>query len=155
MKAATHIGLLVGVAVLFLAPAEAVTPGGSGEDRAKAIFREYVALEHAFDPRVADLYSDAALIENKRTYPNGEVKVLRIPPEKYKALIRGSMTLAKEKGDRSTYSDVKYAKEGDRVRITAVRYSELKKYSSPISLLVGPDADGKWLIFEELSESRP
>jgi hypothetical protein len=65
------------------------------------------------------------------------------------------MPLAKEKGDRSTYSDVAYTQDRERVRITATRYSELKKYSSPISLLVGPSDDGKWLIFKELSESRP
>jgi hypothetical protein len=31
----------------------------------------------------------------------------------------------------------------------------LKKYESPYSILVGPDANGDWRIFEELSESRP
>ena len=45
--------------------------------------------------------------------------------------------------------------EGERVRITCTRFSELKKYSSPLSLLVGPDKDGKWLIFEEISKSQP
>ena len=41
------------------------------------------------------------------------------------------------------------------MRISATRYSELKKYASPFSLLVGPGLDGNWLIFEEISESRP
>jgi hypothetical protein len=65
------------------------------------------------------------------------------------------MPMAKERGDTSTFSEVQYVKEGAGVRITATRFSNLKNYSSPFSLLVAPDATGRWVIFEELSESRP
>jgi hypothetical protein len=34
-------------------------------DMARALFDRYVELEHAFDPTVADLYADDALIEPK------------------------------------------------------------------------------------------
>lgn len=123
--------------------------------KAKELFERYVALEHAFDPATADLYSDDAKIQNTRSYPTGEKRTLTMPAPAYKKLIRGAMPLAKVRGDTSTYSDIKYAPEGDRVRITCTRFSELKKYSSPLSLLVGADKDGKWLIFEEVSESQP
>ena len=118
------------------------------------MFACYVALERAFDPAAADLYSDDAKIQNTRTYPTGEKRTLIVPAADYKKLIKGAMPLAKARGDASSYSDVKYTPEGDRVRITCVRFSKLK-YSSPLSLLVGPDKDGKWLIFEEISESQP
>ena len=123
--------------------------------KAKELFERYVALEHAFDSAVADLYSDDAKIQNTRTYPTGEKRTLTMPAPDYKKLIKGAMSLAKARGDTSTYSDIKYIAEGDRVRITCTRFSELKKYSSPLSLLVGADKDGKWLIFEEISESQP
>ena len=123
--------------------------------RAKELFERYVALEHAFDPATADLYSDDAKIQNTRTYPTGEKRTLTMPAPAYKKLITAAMPLAKARGDTSTYSDIKYTGEGERVRITCTRFSELKKYSSPLSLLVGPDKNGKWLIFEETSESQP
>ena len=41
------------------------------------------------------------------------------------------------------------------MRITATRFFELKRYSSPLSLLVGRRADGRWMIYVELSESQP
>ena len=41
------------------------------------------------------------------------------------------------------------------MRISCSRYSELKKYTSPYTLLVGPGRTGQWQILEELSESRP
>ncbi|MEO6463591.1 MAG: hypothetical protein ABIP29_11000, partial [Candidatus Eisenbacteria bacterium] len=73
----------------------------------------------------------------------------------YKALLRTAMPLAKAKDDRNRYTRVTYAAEGPNVRIKARRYSTLKKYSSPLSLLVGPGETGPWLIREEISESRP
>ena len=129
--------------------------GQSATDAAKQLFDQYVALGHAYDPGVADLYADDALIRNKRTYPTGEVREMTVPAAKYKTLIRQVMPLARARGDRSTYSDVSYTPEGGRVRIKASRFSELKNYTSPLSVLVGPSPGGKWLIYEELSESRP
>jgi hypothetical protein len=70
-------------------------------------------------------------------------------------LVRQAIPLAKARNDVSRYSGCTYASEGARVRIVCARFSELKNYTSPVSLLVGPGPDGAWLIFEELSESRP
>ncbi len=124
-------------------------------DDAKALFEQYVQLEHAFDPAAADLYADDALIKNKRTYPTGQVRELTMPASTYKTLIRQAMPLAKLRGDTNTYSEISYSKEGAMVRIWATRFSNLKNYASPLSLLVSPDDNGRWLIREELSESRP
>lgn len=143
--------ILLLVAFLVAAPASL----GAAPDAARQLFEQYVALGHAYDPSLAELYADDAFIKNTRTYPTGEVRELTMPAAKYKALIRQAMPLAKARGDRNTFSDVSYAAEGARVRIRASRFSELKKYTSPITLLVGPSANGRWLIYEEVSESRP
>lgn len=135
-----------------------VQPAIGSEDpivKARAVFERYSSLEAAFDPDVADLYSDTAAIRNKRTYPTGQVRELTLPADRYKALIRASMPLAKEKGDYSVYSETTFRLEGANVRVTATRFSVLKKYKSPISLLIGPAPSGDWLILEELSESQP
>ena len=65
------------------------------------------------------------------------------------------MPLAKAKGDYSIYSNVTFSEEGQNVRVKATRYSVLKKYSSPLSILIGPNEQGQWLILEELGESQP
>jgi hypothetical protein len=129
----------------------------SADSRAKAeqLWNRYVALEAAFDPAVADLYADDAVIRNRRTYPTGEVREATVPAAQYKALIRQAIPLAKAKNDLSRYSGCAYTAEGPRVRVACARFSTLKNYTSPISLLVGPGPDGAWLIFEESSESRP
>lgn len=124
-------------------------------EKAKGLFENYVKLEHEFAPEVADLYADDALIKNKRTYPTGQVRELSMPAPQYKALLRQAMPLAKARGDTSTYTDVTFSEEGQGVRIRAARFSNLKKYSSPLSLLVSPASQEQWLIREELSESQP
>jgi hypothetical protein len=128
---------------------------GGPVDQAKALFARFVQLEQAYDPAVADLYADDAVISNRRAYPNGEVRQQTFPPQKYKQLIRQAIPLAKARGDRSTYSRCTYEPQGARVRITCYRYSELKNYTSPYTLVVGPGRGGQWQILEERSESRP
>lgn len=123
-------------------------------EEAKVFFNQYVQSEQSFDPAAADMYAEDALIKNKRTYPTGQVRELTMPASQYKTLIRQAMPLAKLRGDTNTYSEVSYSKEGSMVRIRATRFSNLKKYSSPISLLVD-DHTGRLLIYEEISESRP
>jgi len=143
--------LLASMAVTAV-PAQQVA---SPVDQAKALFARFVQLEQAYDPRVADVYADDAVITNKRTYPNGEIRELTFPPRKYKQLIRQALPVARARGDRSTYTQCVYEPQGPRVRITCARYSELKKYSSPYTLVVGPSGSGRWQILEEFSESRP
>jgi len=129
-------------------PAEAV-------DQARALLASYIAKSQAFDPSLAELYSDRAHIENLRTYPTGEVRQLTIPARQYKALIQKAMPMARARGDSNRYSPPRYSAQGGDVRITMTRHSELKNYSSPLVLVVGREADGAWKIIEERSESRP
>lgn len=122
---------------------------------AEAVFASYQSLERSFNPDVADLYCDTAVIRNVRTYPDGQQRTLELPAPKYKELIRAAIPQARLKGDYSTYSQVTYVPEGDSVRITATRYSVVKQYSSPISLLIGSCNGGDWAVLEELSQSQP
>lgn len=143
-------------ALVLLACTYAVTPViAQDSSQAESIFAQYQSRERAFDPSVADLYCDTALIRNVRTYPDGQQRTLELPASKYKTLIRMAMPLAEAKGDFSTYSNPSFAPEGAYVRVTATRYSVLKKYSSPISLLIGSCSDGAIGILEELGESQP
>jgi hypothetical protein len=124
-------------------------------ERAKRVFHEYVTGYHAFDPAVADLYSDRALVRNRRTYPDGNVRELEFPPQQYKALVRSVMPLAKVRGDRSEYRSPVFVEEAAGVRVQITRHSALKNHTSPMSLLIGPDESGRWLVLEEKTESIP
>jgi hypothetical protein len=141
--------------ISFAVAPQPTSESTSAVAQAKAFFTKFVEMEQAYDIAIADLYADDAVIKNKRTYPTGEVRELTIPPAQFKQLLRQAMPLAKSRGDRSTYSSCGYKPAGGNVRISCSRYSELKQYTSPYSLLVGPNRAGKWQILEELSQSKP
>ena len=143
------LGLTLGPVAAAKGPAAPADPIA----KAKALFRRYVEMEHAFDPDIIGLYSDDAVIQTHRILQNGQVVPLTIPATRYKQVVRDGMPKAREKGYVSNYTDDTYAREGNRVRIRVTRYFVPKKYSSPMTLLVGPDATGRWVIFEQQSES--
>jgi hypothetical protein len=154
------ISVLTAFAFVALCPPASATatttvaPKGDPIAQAKALFQRYVELEHAFDPAQADLYSDKATIKNKRIMPDGKVVPLTVPALRYKKVVRDGMAKARKDGDIANYTGDTYTLEkGGRVRIRVTRYLALKKYSSPMSMLVGPDETGKWVILEEESES--
>lgn len=121
-------------------------------EAAKQLFAQFVALENAYDPALADLYADEAFIKTRRSMPMGDPQEITVPAAKHKAQLRQSMALAKARGNRVTYTDVTYKPEEAFVRIEARRTAEPGRKTAPISLLVGPSPGGNWLIYEELSE---
>jgi hypothetical protein len=143
------LAALGGLAVAALAWAQ-----DSAIQEAKRFFEQYVALESAYDPGIADLYADEAFIKLRRSMPMGDAQNITMPAPQYKAQLRQIMTTARARGVRNGYSNVTYEREAGFVRIEALRTSEPGKNTGPISLLVGPSPTGRWLIYEEQSESR-
>ncbi|GMU51907.1 MAG: hypothetical protein AMXMBFR33_10530 [Candidatus Xenobia bacterium] len=132
-----------------------VALAGDTVQEVKAFWDQCVKLEQAFDPACIEVYADDAFIQNTRRYPNGKTRVVTLTGAQFKALARSTLDLAKQRGDTSTYSNLKFKAEKDgSVTITMTRFSNLKKYSSP-QLTVVAKRDGKWMIVRELSESRP
>jgi hypothetical protein len=152
-----HLAGVIGLTFLILLavvePSSCET--NAPEDRARAFLTRFLESNHAFDLAVAYLYADEARIVSVRKYPNGMEQKFEMKGAEYKSLIREVMPLAKARADTNTYADISYQGQGTRVWIHATRYSAFKQYSSPYSLLVGPDASGTWLVYEERSVTRP
>jgi hypothetical protein len=133
----------------------ASTASAQSADPARAIFATLQSREKTFDVALADLYCETALIRNTFILPNGQRRTMDFPAELYQELIRSLMPTARARGEYSTFSEVRYAPKGNNVRVTATRYSILKKYSSPFALLIGPCKGGEWAVLEQFSESQP
>ena len=124
-------------------------------DMAKALFQRYMTLSENFDTAVADLYRDDARIIAFRKDRFGGERRLQLSGSEYKSLVRRIMPLARLRDDRSRFSEITYTAEGAMIRIRAQRYSLLKGYTSPYSMLVGSDAQGQWRIHEEVIHTVP
>lgn len=124
-------------------------------DMARALFQRYQTLSENFDATVADLYLDDARIIAFRKGTFGGERRMQLTGSQYKSMIRKVMPIARLRDDRSKFSDVTYKAEGSMVRISAQRYSFLKDYTAPYSMLVGRDDDGRWRIHEEVIRTVP
>jgi hypothetical protein len=127
-------------------------------DRASAeeFFAKYIALESAFDPALADLYSNSAVIRAYRRYPDGTERSMSFSAGQWKALIAQGMPAAESMGDRSTYSNVRISIRGADARIEAHRYSVRKCYTDQrYYMLLQRQSNGEYLIVEEYAETQP
>jgi hypothetical protein len=151
MRLITSILVLIAAAATPL-PAQSGVPAPAS---ARELWDMYVELGTGFDPALADLYADSAIIRNTRRYPDGRTRALQMSGREYKSLVRQAMPLARSRGDVDVYSDVSFEDLGGRTRISATRYSTLKKYRAPHQLIVGASRTEGWRILEETGESRP
>lgn len=144
-----HRTLITALALMLLAgSAAAEVPTGARE-----LFDRYQARERQFDPALAQLYDDDAVILVTRIYSNGVVRHLKIPGDLYKLALRESMDEAAEQGDFNQYNDVQFSAENGRVQVSATRYNLWRHYTSPYSATLERGADG-WRIIEERFETQ-
>lgn len=121
---------------------------------AKSFFNKYVELGNKFDPSLADLYSDSAVIQNTRYYDNGQTKTMTLPAPAYKKMVAAAMPVAKARNDLDTFTKTTYTAQDGAVKIQSLRHSNMKNYDSWLVLLVRKE-NGSWKIVQELSQSRP
>jgi hypothetical protein len=126
------------------------------EQEARDFFARYAALGKAYDPAVADLYSDEAFIRAFRRYPHGLERAMELRGVQWKALVRKAMPLAKAQNDRSEYKEPRFEVTGGKVKISAKRYSVRKCYWDPSYYMVlQKQPNGSLTIVEEYSETQP
>jgi len=123
---------------------------------AQAFFENYVGLSDAYDDKVADLYSNSAVIRAYRRYHNGLERSMELSGSQWKALLIRAMPIARAQADRSTYSNVEVSVSGDKATIKADRYAVRKCYTDTgYYMVVERQTNGEYLIVEEYSETQP
>ena len=123
---------------------------------ARAFFTKYIELGDRYDEKVANLYSDGAVIRTYRRYPYGLERSMELSGSQWKALLVKTMPLAKAQADRSTYSNVEVSVTGPKAKIKANRYSVGKCYTdTEYFMVIERQSSGAYLIVEEYSETQP
>lgn len=146
---------------IILAFCFSVLPGvaiGSEADKATAadFFNEYVELSNNYDTRVADLYSDDAVIRSYRIYPNDITRALEMTIVQWRRLITEGMRVAKEQEAKKIFKNIEITINGSTARIKADRYSNRKCYTDTgFFMVLERQPNDKYLIIEEYSEIYP
>ncbi len=146
-------------AILIIALSSVVVSArGAAADAApaRAFFAQYIDLSDKYDDKVANLYSDSAVIRSFRRYPHGLERSMQLSGSQWKTLVMKVMPLARAQGDRSTYSNVEVSMNATKVKIKANRYSVLKCYTDTgYYMVIERQSNGAYLIVEEYSETQP
>jgi hypothetical protein len=139
------------LAMALLAPARAQERPDASLERARQVIESYVSLERGYDPRLADLYADEAVIKVNQAGPDGRSQWVTAQGWQYKKMIREVMPKSRAQGYRASYSGARYEMNGKNVRVSAVQYVEKTRASYPIQWVIGPGRTSQWLILEEVA----
>lgn len=147
------LGALAAASLLIAAPPAAQSADGPAQKIAAAqqLFSQWLALGDAYDPRIANLYSDAAYIVSLRIKPDGTQEQRSWTGKQFKQILRLGMEAAKQQNDRSDYSQTEYLIEGELVRIKSQRTQVGKSKSAPHHLVIAKSPDGYWRIYQEIA----
>lgn len=125
-------------------------------DKPRIFFNNYIQLGEAFDPTVADLYFDQALIHAYRVYPHGLERNMELSGLQWKQLLIKIMPLAKAQNDKSTFSNIEITDINGGYKIKADRYSVRKCYTDMgYYMIIKPSESGNLKIIEEYLETKP
>lgn len=125
-------------------------------DEPLELFDSYIQLGESFDPDVANLYSDDALVHAYRVYPHGLERNMELTGAQWKELMSRVMPIAKAQNDKSTFSNIAVTEIEGGYKIKADRYSVRKCYTDTgYYMIVKPTENGSLKIFEEYMETKP
>lgn len=117
-------------------------------------FKRYESLSNAFDPTVADMYSDDANLHTLRKLPDGTEQTFKMDGAKWKELVKDTMEISQKRGDKNEFSDITVTLDGDVAKIKATRYSIIKCFTdNQYYMRVKKQSDGVLRIIEEFAET--
>jgi len=122
--------------------------------QAREFFDTFAQLDKQRDLEILNMYSDTAIVIDRRPSPNGQLTDLKIPIVAFKPMLKGLFTVAKAAGDPPTvYRDIEQYVEGDGIRIESDGYSPSEEFQRRLSMLILPAGEHTWKIEELIVES--
>lgn len=146
MKPVIRAAALVAALFPLASHAQPVT-----QAEAAAFFKRMAEMNAKFDSRYPELYSpDATVIGHK-----GAEKTV-VTGAQWQQLLAFGAEKAKRNNNKSTFSNMRYEAQGERMKISADRYAVRKCYTdSAYYMIVGRQGNGQLWIEEESFELSP
>lgn len=124
------------------------------QDEALSFFNSYVKASNSYSPSLLSMYSDKAKIIRQVVKPNGDLVNVNFTQSQYAGQLRLSSKLAKLKNYKNYYSNISVSKVSNGYRIDALRKPSASDYKLKTHMIVQKQPSGKWLIVEELMQTK-
>lgn len=127
---------------------------GDKED-ALAAFNNYVNTANSYDTAVTEFYTPNAKIIRQVIKPDGGLVDVVTNTATYVRQMKISQTIAKTRNYKNNYTNVAATPiSAGKVKISSVRHPSLDNDSLKTYMVFQKQANGKWLIVEEMMQTR-
>ena len=142
------------LAIISLALATSSANAATEAD-AVAFFNKYVSAANSYSQEIPDLYSPSARIIRQVIKPDGELVDRETDVARYISEMKKSQALAKVRKYKNTYTNISATKINDTTfKVNALRQPSGEDYKLKTYMIVKQQPDGKWLITEEMMQTK-
>lgn len=121
---------------------------------AKAFFESYVNAANTYSPTIESMYSPKAKITRQVVKPDGTLVNVDTDTATYMKQLKLGQAGAKLRKYKNTYSDIKVEKSGNGYKVSSLRQPSGEDYKLKTYMVVTKQPDGKWLITEEMMQTK-
>lgn len=117
-------------------------------------FHKYVSAANSYNPSVLQMYAPNAKIIRQVVKPDGELVDVETDIETYVKQLRIGQKTAKIRRYKNTYTNINSSPVENGYKITSLRQPSGEKYKLKSYMIVQKQPDGKWLIVEEMMQTK-
>ena len=126
----------------------------SSNEEVLKFFNTFVSASNNYSPTLLDMYSCDAKIIRQVVKPDGKTVDVHFSIDDYKRQMKLSSKIAKIKNYKNEYSNIHVTKVSNGYKIDSMRKPSLSDYKLKSSMVVQKQLSGKWLIVEELMQTK-
>lgn len=144
--------LVLFIGMLFAAGAAVFAD--TEEHEALKFFKEYINAANNYSPELVQMYSPEAKIIRQVIKPDGELVDVETDTDTYISQMKMGQKGAKMRKYKNTYTDIKAEKVQNGYKISSLRQPSGEKYKLKTYMIVQKQTSGKWLIIEEMMQTK-
>lgn len=141
---------LIAFAAAFIFTGVMIAAHAATPEDALAFFNKYVSAANSYSDTITSFYAPDAKIIRVVMKPDGTTATVTADTKQYFNQMRIGANLAKINKYKNFYTDRKIIKQGNDYKITCKRQPSTSDYKIPAHFVIGPDANGKLKIKEEM-----
>lgn len=126
---------------------------GEKEDAIK-FFDSFVNASNTYSPALLDMYADNAKIIRQVVKPDGNLVNAYFSAKDYKGQMRFNAKIAKLRNYKNYYSNIEATKVPNGYKVSALRKPSTSDYKLKAYSIVQKQPNGKWLIVEEMMQTK-
>lgn len=117
-------------------------------------FKKYVTAANSYSPEIIQMYSPKAKIIRQVVKPDGELVDVETDTDTYIKQLKLGQKTAKLRKYKNTYTNITSSKVENGYKISSLRQPSGEKYKLKSYMIVQKQPDGKWLIIEEMMQTK-